>query len=250
MSTPTAVIAEDEPLLRGELRDLLASLWPELSISAEASDGTETLRALEEFAPQVLFLDIQMPGLNGLEVAQYASGKAHVVFITAHDQYAIAAFEHGALDYILKPISAARLAVAVDRVRERLRAAPADLQGIAELLRGVRPAEPEYLRWITVPHGHEMRFLTTDEVCYLRADDKYASVVTANAEFLLSSSLKQMKQKLDPRVFWQIHRGIIVNASAIHSVHRTFRGALEVRLKSRPEILPVSAAHASLFKHL
>ncbi len=250
MDATTAIIAEDEPLLRAEIRALLQTLWPELVVCAEAQDGAEALRAMHELQPQVLFLDIQMPCMSGLEVAQQASGRAHVVFITAYDQHAVEAFDRGAVDYVLKPVSAERLATAVERVRARLRAAPADLQSLVALLRTVHVAEPEFLEWITVPYKDEIRFLTIDDICYLRAEDKYAAVVTHDAEYLLSSSLKQMRQKMDPRTFWQIHRSVIVNAGAIQSVHRTFRGALAVRLKRRREVLPVSAARAFLFKHL
>jgi DNA-binding LytR/AlgR family response regulator len=250
MTAVTAVIAEDEPLLRAELRVLLSSLWPELVICAETADGLATLQALERFSPQVLFLDIQMPEMNGLEVAQHASGRAHVVFITAYDQYAVKAFEHGALDYLQKPISAERLTMTVARMKERLRMPPADLHGVAELLRSLAPREPQYLKWLTVPRGEELRLVTAEEICYLRAEDKYTTVVTADAEFLLNSTLKQMREKLDPSLFWQIHRSIVVNVGAIQAVHRSFRGGMEIKLKKRGELLPVSAANAHLFKHL
>jgi DNA-binding LytR/AlgR family response regulator len=246
----TAVIAEDEPLLRAELRALLGSLWPELVICAETADGLATLKALERYSPHVLFLDIQMPEMSGLEVAQHASGRAHVVFITAYDQYALQAFERGALDYLQKPISAERLTMTVARVKERLRLPPADLHGVAELLRNLAPREPQYLKWLTVPRGEELRLVTAEEICYLRAEDKYTTVVTTDAEFLLNSTLKQMREKLDPRLFWRIHRSIVVNVGAIQAVHRSFRGGMEIKLKKRSELLPVSAANAHLFKHL
>jgi len=142
----TAVVAEDEPLLRAEIRQTLADLWPELEICAEAADGIQAIEALESFAPDILFLDIQMPGRNGLEVARHASGKAHVIFITAYDAYALQAFEQGALDYILKPISTERVKVAVDRLKERLREPPADLSWLADMLKSVVSAEPRYLK--------------------------------------------------------------------------------------------------------
>jgi DNA-binding LytR/AlgR family response regulator len=249
MSAVTAVLAEDEPLLRSELRELLSSLWPELVVCAEVADGMQALLALQRYSPQVLFLDIHMPEMSGLDVAQHASGRAHVVFITAYDRYAIQAFERGALDYLQKPITAERLAVAIARLKERLRAPPPELQNIAELLRNMS-TETHYLKWLTVPKGQELRLVTAEEICYLRAEDKYCIVATADAEFLLSSSLKQMREKLDPRHFWQIHRSIIVQLSAIESVHRNFRGSMEIKLKRRSESLPVSAAHAHLFKHM
>jgi DNA-binding LytR/AlgR family response regulator len=248
MKQLTAVIAEDEPLLRQEIRELLRTLWPDLSICAETADGLDTIQAVDRLAPDILFLDIQMPGATGLEVAAHVSGRVHVVFISAFDQHALAAFERGAIDYILKPISTARLKLAVERLQTRLRHPPVDLQQLVALLRHGGAAEPQYLKWLSVPDGSELRIVTAAEVCYLRADNKYTTVVTRSASFLLNSSLKQMKEKLDPALFWQIHRSIIVNVSAIDTIYRSFRGSLEVKLKERTEILPVSSANAYLFK--
>ena len=250
MSAPAtgAVIAEDEPLVRQEIRDALARVWPELSILAEVGDGIEALAALDRLQPRVFFLDIQMPGLSGLEVAQRLNGRAHVVFITAFDRYAVAAFEQGALDYVLKPISPERIQLTVDRLRSRLSMPPADLNRIAELLRDMAPAEARYRRWLTVPHGAELRVVAVTEISYLRADQKYTTVVTPGGTFLLTSSLRQIKEKLDPQIFWQIHRGIVVNVSAIDRIYRSFRGALEVKVKGRAELLPVSAPHAHQFR--
>ncbi len=249
MSNPTALIAEDEPLLRAEIREALAKLWPELQICAEAADGIHALQALHQYSPQVLFLDIHMPGLSGLEVAQQAAGKAQLVFITANDQHAIEAFDRGAIDYVQKPISTVRLSTAIERVKQRLQSQTAPLD-VAQVLRDLVGRNNEYLKWLTVPHANEVRMVMTDDICYLQADNKYTSVFTAASEFLLSSSLKQVREKLEPRMFWQIHRSTVVNVAAVHSVHRTFRGALEVKLKQRPEILAVSAQYAPLFKHL
>ncbi len=248
MSAPTAILAEDEPLIRREIRNLLAQLWPALDVLDEAGDGVAALACIERRMPDVVFLDIQMPGLNGLEVAQRLSKRAHVVFITAFDNYAVAAFEQGALDYLVKPISPERMQLAVVRLRARLSEAPADLGRIAELLKEMVPAEMKYLKWLTVPHGSELRVVAVEEVSYLRADHKYTTVVTPRDSFLMNSSLRQMKDKLDPQVFWQIHRSVIVNVSAIDRIYRTFRGALEIKLKERQELLPVSAAHAHLFR--
>lgn len=248
MSLPGAVIAEDEPLIRRQIRDMLAQLWPELAILAEVGDGIEALSALEHFRPRVLFLDIQMPGLGGLEVAQRLDGRAHVVFITAFDRYAVTAFERGALDYVLKPVSLSRMQLTVERLRSRLSEPPADLAHIAELLKELAPAETKYLKWLTVPHGAELRVVAVAEISYLRADQKYTTVVTPHGSYLATSSLRQMMEKLDPQVFWQIHRSVVVNVGAIDRIYRSFRGALEVKVKSRDELLPVSAAHAHLFR--
>jgi DNA-binding LytR/AlgR family response regulator len=245
----TALIAEDEPLLRSELRELLGKLWPELVICAAVEDGFQALQALQRYSPQILFLDIQMPEVSGLEVAQHASGRAHVVFITAFDRYAVEAFERGALDYLLKPLTVDRLVKALERVKQRLSSPPPDLHNITDLLRNLAPREPQYIKWLTVPRGQELRLVTTEEICYLRAEDKYTTLCTAEAEYLLNSTLKQMREKLDPQSFWQIHRSFIVNLTAIEAVHRSFRGALEIKLKRRSELLPVSAAHSHLFRH-
>jgi DNA-binding LytR/AlgR family response regulator len=243
MTTPTAIVAEDEPLIRREIRDTLRELWPELTVVAEAGDGAEALSAVERCRPDVVFLDIHMPGLDGLTVAQSLNGRAHVAFITAFDKYAVAAFEQGALDYVLKPISA-------ERMRGRLSERPADLNHIAELLRDIAPPASKYMKWLTVPHGAELRVVAVEEISYLRADTKYTAVVTPEGSFLMSSSLRQMREKLDPQVFWQIHRGVVVNVGAIDTIYRTFRGRLEVKLKGRDELLPVSAAHAHLFREV
>ncbi len=249
MSSPTAVIAEDEPLQRAEVRLALGRHWPELQIVAEVGDGTQAIQALDRYAPSVAFLDIQMPGLNGLEVARHASGKSHVVFVTAYDRYALEAFEHGAVDYILKPIDTGRLEMMISRLRERLLDRPANLSNLMELLRHVGSGAPRYLRWLTVPKGSELYVVAVSDIYFLRADNKYTVIATRSATFLLNSPLKEMQDKLDPALFWKIHRGIIVNVSAIDTIFRSLGGALEVKVKDRSELLPVSAAHAHLFKH-
>lgn len=250
MKRPKLVIAEDEVLLRAEIRDALLALWPEIEICAEVDNGIEALAALERYAPQILMLDIQMPGLTGLEVARRTSGRAHVVFITAHDQHAVAAFERGAVDYVLKPISSSRLALTIDRLKERLNSVPADLGQILDWLTISAPSAKRYLRWISVVHGEEIRLITTEEICYLRSAEKYTAVVTADGEHLVGTALKVLCDQLDPTTFVRVHRGIVVNLNAIRSLHRDFRGRLEIRLKQRPDILPVSAAHSAFFKEL
>jgi DNA-binding LytR/AlgR family response regulator len=249
VSGPTAVIAEDEPIIRREIRKMLSELWPQLTILAEAGDGVEALACIASATPDIVFLDIQMPGLNGMDVAQRLGGRAHIVFITAFDSYAVSAFEQGALDYLVKPVTSARMQLAVERLRGRLGETPADLGRLTALLKAVVPAESNYLRWLTVPQGTELRVVAVEEVSYLRADHKYTTVVTPEGSFLMNASLKEMRQKLDPEVFWQIHRSVIVNVAAIDRIYRTFRGALEVKLKERGELLPVSAAHAHLFRN-
>ena len=245
----TAMLAEDEPLLRDELRQLLEQLWPQLQIVAEAEDGLEALHALEAQRPQVLFLDIQMPGLSGLDVARAASGRCHVVFVTAYERYAVAAFEQGAVDYLLKPFSPARLASAVARLQERLNSMPAQLDG---LLRTLAEGAPKlsYLRWINAAQGRDVRLVTTEEICYFRSCSKYTELVTAEGATLIRKSIRELLDELDPDVFWPIHRGVVVNANAIAAVHRKLNGQLEVRLKARPETLPVSEACAWRFRQM
>ncbi len=250
MNRPSAVIAEDEPLLRGELKDALAELWPDVDIKAEAENGIQAIRALETHQPDVLFLDIQMPGLTGLDVARVASGRCHVVFVTAYDQYAVAAFEQGAVDYVMKPFSPARLATAIARVRERMKGAPANLEELLTTLTEQSRRAGQFLRWISVGEGRTVRLITIDEICYFQAENKYTMVVTASAQSLINKTIKELVDELDPEVFLQVHRGTMVNVNAIAAVHRDLRGRLEIRLKQRKETLPVSASFAHLFKQM
>jgi DNA-binding LytR/AlgR family response regulator len=250
MSRPTAIIAEDEPLLLGELKDALAELWPELEIKAEARDGIQAVRALEAHEPDVLFLDIQMPAMTGLDVARVASARCHVVFVTAYDQYAVAAFEQGAVDYVMKPFSPARMAASVARVRERMKGAPANLDGLLSSLAEQAGRGRQFLRWISVGEGRTVRLITVDEICYFQADNKYTTLVTAASQSLINKTIKELVQELDPNVFFQIHRGTIVNVNAIAAVHRDLHGRMEIRLKQRQEKLQVSASFAHLFKQM
>jgi DNA-binding LytR/AlgR family response regulator len=246
----TAVIAEDEPVLRAELKETLSALWPDLVITAETGDGIEALHAVERLTPDIVFLDIQMPGLNGLEVAQQANGRCHVVFVTAYDKHAVAAFEQGAVDYVMKPFSPARLATTVSRLKAKLGSAPANLDGILKALGAKRDNAKEYLRWITASQGNDVRLITVEEICYFQADNKYTLVVTADKESLIRRPIKELTDELDPSVFWQIHRSTLVNVSAIAGVNRDFKGRMRVLLKERPETLPVSEPYAHLFKQM
>jgi DNA-binding LytR/AlgR family response regulator len=250
MSAPRAVIAEDEPVLRAELREALAALWPELEICAEAGDGIAAERALRAHAPNILFLDIHMPGMSGLEVARHASGKCHVVFVTAFDQYAVDAFEQGAVDYIMKPLSTARLAAAVDRLKQRLASVPANLDGILAALANKVGSGRDYLRWITASQGQSLRLITVEEICYFQSADKYTLVMTPDGEAVIRRPIKDLVEEVDPKMFWQIHRSTLVNVNAIAGVNRDPRGRLQVRLKQRKETLPVSDPYAHLFKQM
>ncbi len=244
----TAVVAEDEATLRHQLVEQLGLLWPELSIVGEAADGVRALRLLEEQKPDILFLDIQMPGATGLEVARQASGRSRVVFVTAYDQHAVAAFEHGAIDYVLKPISAARLFTTVSRLKERLGSPPARLENLLNQFAG--PAPKTYLRWINASVGQNLRLITVDEVVYFQADNKYTRVVTVDGEALIRKPLKELLEELDPNQFWQIHRSTLVNVASIAGVARDFRGRMQVKLRKRDESLLVSDSYSHLFRQM
>jgi DNA-binding LytR/AlgR family response regulator len=244
---PSALIAEDEENLRAELREALHKAWPELAIVAEVESGDEALYALERHAPDIMFLDIQMPGLNGLDVAKRASGRAHVVFVTAYDKYAVAAFDAGAVDYVMKPFSSERLEAAAVRLKGRIGQPPANLEQLLRTLADRLQPRPEYMRLITAPHGDEIRLITVDEVCYFQSDNKYTRVVTAERESLLRRPLGDIAAALDPNVFWQIHRGTIVNINAVAAVQREIGGRLSLRLKARKETLRVSESYSHRF---
>ncbi len=208
---PTALIAEDEPLMRERLKDKLAEVWPELDVVAEAADGDEALALIDAHAPQIAFLDIRMPGRSGLDVAAALGGDCHVVFVTAYDQYAIAAFDAGAVDYLLKPVETDRLAQAVERIKRKLAAPPADLSALLAQLREHVPRTPQRLKWIKAAVGKQIRLIPVDDVVYFQSDSKYTRVVFGQGEALIRTPLKDLVDELDGDRFWQVHRGTIVN---------------------------------------
>ena len=244
----TAIVAEDEATLRQQLVEQLGQLWPELTIVAEAADGIAALRLMDEHRPDILFLDIQMPGATGLEVARQVNGRSRVVFVTAYDEHAVAAFEQGAVDYVLKPISAARLFTTVTRLKERLGSPPPRLDAV---LPSIGPAaQKSYLRWINASVGQNLRLITVDEIAYFQADNKYTRVVTAEGEALIRKPIKELFDELDPEAFWQVHRGTIVNVRAIARVDRDWRDQPVIALKGRDEKLTVSRTFAHRFKSM
>ncbi|QSX77077.1 LytR/AlgR family response regulator transcription factor [Agrilutibacter solisilvae] len=254
----TAVIAEDEALLRQALVDQLGQSWPQLTLLAQCEDGASALEAIAEHQPDVAFLDIRMPGLSGLEVAAAAaeaSPRTHIVFVTAFDQYAIDAFDRGAIDYLLKPIVPERLAETIHRLESRIVSGARDadaLSALVERLGVALPRTPEQtpLTWITASAGRETRLILVDDVAYFRADNKYTTVVTAEGESLLRTPIKELLPVLDAAHFKQIHRSTIVNLKAIASIVRDDAGRGTVRLKHRPETLTVSAPFMTLFRHM
>ena len=244
----SAVIADDEPLLRESLRDALAQAWPGLEIVAEAVNGADAVRAVRELRPAFAFLDIEMPVMNGLEAAREIGEQAHVVFVTAYDRYAVAAFERGAVDYVLKPVAADRLAETAKRLAARMGTRPAALDALVdELARRIAPGAGR-LQWLQATLGNTLKLVNVDEVLYFQADTKYTRVVTRDGEALVRKSLRELAGELDPRHFWQVHRSTIVNIRAIASVTAEGGGRREISLVGRPEKLEVSRTFAHLFR--
>lgn len=255
---PKCVVAEDEALLRDELLALLSRAWPELEIVAACEDGAEALEAIAQHRPEVAFLDIRMPGLTGLEVAaaaQESSPSTQVVFVTAYNQYAIDAFDRGAVDYLLKPIAPDRLEATVKRLKARLEsggADPAALAAIIDQLRVKLPATSKTppLVWITASAGKETRLILVDDIAYFQADSKYTVVMTAEGESLVRTPIRELLDVLDPVTFKQIHRSTIVNMKCVASISRDDSGRGTLRLRNRPETLPVSLTFMPLFKNM
>jgi len=247
---PTAILAEDEEILRTQLEKKLGKLWPELEILASVGDGASALEALEDRAPDFMFLDIQMPELTGVEVARHVGGRAHIVFVTAYDQYAIQAFETGAVDYLLKPATDERLAVTIERLKAKLATPPPDLNSVltrlAEQIQGPRSR----LQWIKATVGQNLRLIPVADVLFFQSDEKYTRVVTADTEALIKTPIRELIDGLDPEVFWQIHRSTLVNAGAISAVTRDFRGQAHVKVKGKDESLVVSRIYSHLFKQM
>lgn len=249
---PTALLVEDEPFPRAQLRELLAASWPTLEIVAEAADGLEGLRLLNDHRPDIAFIDIRLPGLDGLQLARSAAGRCHVVFVTAFDQHALAAFDEGAVDYLLKPISAPRLAATVDRLQQRLWRPPADpsalLQRFGQGNAGAGSPAPSPLRWLQVGNGSQLRLVMVSDVAYFQSEDKYTRLVGTAVNDLVRLSVKELAARLDPELFCQIHRGCIVNLASIAVVRRNALGHMHVELKGRDERLTVSQSFQGRFR--
>ena len=255
---PRALIADDEPLLRSELVRLLGETWPELDVVAEARNGREAIAHFEALRPDVCFLDVHMPGLSGLDAARCIGDRAHLVFVTAHDQYAIEAFAHGVLDYLVKPVTRERLADTVTRLKARLRAAqPASdraavLDQLAALL-GQRDA-PAPLRWLRASVGASLRLIAVEDVDFLRSDEKYTRIGWRDegraSDALIRTPLKDLVAQLDPADFVQVHRAVVVNLRAIAEVLRADADSARIRLRGRDEVLPVSRSYLHHFRHM
>ena len=252
---PTAIIADDEPRLAEFLAHRLAALWPELVVAGIAANGPHAQAMLASEAPDIAFLDIRMPGLTGLEVARGAAAHVHVVFVTAYDQYAIDAFEHAAIDYLLKPVGDERLAETVARLKARLLTTQPEpglqsaLAVIARLAESTAGAS-ERLAWIRASAGAQVRLIAVDDVCYFQANDKYTSVFTAEGEALIRTPLTELAGQLDPNRFWQVHRSTIVNVAHVGTTARDSSGRVTLTMKLRPEKVMVSRAYAHLFRQM
>lgn len=245
----TVLVAEDEPLMRERLLGLLATAWPEAQLVAAPENGIDAWDAWLEHEPQVVFLDIRMPGMSGLEVAERIGRRSHVVFVTAYDQYAVDAFDAGAVDYLLKPIQPGRLDKALARLREKLDARPDD---VGKVIQQVKEASPEpkreKLKWLKASVGKQIRLIDVDEVLFFQADSKYTRVVLDGSEALVRIPLKDLVGGLDPSLFWQIHRGTLVNVNAIKAAERVDAERMQVLLRGSSEVLPVSRSFTYLFR--
>ncbi len=260
MNAPTALIADDEPLLRESLIRLLGQAWPELEIIAEVKNGRLAVEAYEAQKPDICFLDIHMPGLSGIEAARFIGRRSHIVFVTAFDQYALQAFDQGAVDYLVKPVEVARLQDTVRRLKARLqRSEPAHLpealleQLAARMAGGATSTNNANIRWFKVSVGQNLKLVKSDEIDFFRAEDKYTLVAwhTADgkpAEGLIRTPLKELLPQLDPDAFLQVHRSVLVSLGAISHVVRSENETADIHLKHRPEVLPVSRTFLHHFR--
>ena len=250
---PTAVVVDDERLMRDQIVGRLKEAWPELLVVGEAGNGREAIATVQSLEPDVVFLDINMPEMDGLKTAKALAGRAHIVFVTAYDQYAIQAFEHGAVDYLLKPVEPERVAITCRRLRERLEQKPASMDAVlAELSQrlGGGLGAPQYLRWVQATVGSNIRMIPTSEILFFRAEDKYTRVQTESLEALIRKPIKELIDELDPKEFWQIHRSTVVRVEAIAQVSRSLSGKQIVHLKGSDEKLEVSRSFNHLFKQM
>jgi DNA-binding LytR/AlgR family response regulator len=252
--TPTAVVADDERLMRVQIVARLKEAWPELVIVGEAGNGREAVAMVQSLEPDIVFLDISMPEMDGIQAARALAGQAHVVFVTAFDQYAIKAFDQGAVDYLLKPADPERVALTCQRLRTRLSQKPDPMNDLLEQLSqriGVGGLKPrEYMRWVQASVGANIRMIPTSDILFFRAEDKYTRVQTSGFEALIRKPIKELIDELDPEEFWQIHRATLVRVDAVEQVSRNFRGKQIVHVKGSEEKLEVSRSFSHLFKQM
>lgn len=250
---PTAIIADDERLMREQLRSRLEQVWPELTILDEAKNGEEAVQLIQQHQPDLAFLDIRMPVKTGIEAAREIGTSTHIVFITAYDQYAVEAFEHGAVDYVLKPADVERLSKTTERLKARLgnHTQPPDMSNmLSQLAKQMGIAKASYLQWIQASIGQELRLIPVEDILFFQSDEKYTRVQTASYEALIRKPVRDLAEELDPALFWQIHRSTLVNAKAIAGVVRDIRGRHLVQVKGLSEKLEVSRSFVHLFKQM
>jgi DNA-binding LytR/AlgR family response regulator len=256
---PTALIADDEPLLRDMLERLLASAWPELKVVGHARNGAEAIELFDARRPDVCFMDVHMPGVSGIEAARHIGRRAHLVFVTAYQQYAVQAFEQGVLDYLVKPVEPARLAETVARLQERLRAAQPALNTdalLAQLAASLeRAAAQAPLQWIRASIGHSVRLIAVDDIDFLRAEEKYTTIAWRDdtkqpREAVIRTPLKELLAQLDGKQFAQVHRSVVVNLRAVSHVVRAQNETADIHLKGRDDVLPVSRSYLHLFRQM
>ena len=248
---PTAVLIDDEPAVSAHLTKKLAALWPELEILGTAVNGRQGIALVTDTQPEVVFLDIHMPGLDGLAVAQALPAATHIVFVTAFDQYAVAAFEQEAADYLLKPVTDERLAQTIDKLRECLeQETPETTPDLSALFAKLNIDTQPQLKWLRTGLGEVTELIAVDEVVYFQADQKYTSVFTARGEHFIRTPIKELETQLNNDEFWRVHRGIIVRVDQIASARRDIRGRYTLTLRDRPESLRSSQAYGHLFKQM
>jgi DNA-binding LytR/AlgR family response regulator len=250
---PTAVVVDDERLMREQIVGRLKEAWPELVIVGEAANGREAIATVQSLEPDIVFLDINMPEMDGIKAAQVLAGKVHLVFVTAHDQYAVRAFDQGAIDYLLKPVDPERVALACRRLRERVEQKPDTINALLEQLSqrlGGGAGQREYLRWVQASVGANIRMIPTSDILFFRAEDKYTRVQTEGFEALIRKPIKDLLDELDPKEFWQIHRSTVVRVDAVTHVSRNLQGKQVVHLRGSDEKLEVSRSFGHLFKQM
>lgn len=248
---PSALIADDEPLLADQLRRKLAQLWPELEVLAVAGNGRAAVDGVAQHKPDIAFLDIRMPVMSGIEAARLIGGETRIVFVTAYDEYAIDAFERGAVDYLLKPVTDERLLATIARLRQALARPPADLSGLLSQLAARLGADSsQHLAWIRAGIGDTVRLIAVDDVLFFQAGDKYTRVVSRDGEAWIRTTIRELAASLDPTRFWQVHRATLVNVREIARMERSGKDSGELLLKNHPERIDVSRGYLHLFRQM
>lgn len=251
VAMPSALIADDEPLLADQLLRKLRALWPALEVRAVVGNGRAAVEGVAQHKPDIAFLDIRMPVMNGIEAARLIGGDARVVFVTAYDEYAVDAFERGAIDYLLKPVTDERLLATIARLQQALAKPPADLSGLlSQLASRLAPEATQYLGWIRAGIGDTVRLIAVEDVLFFQAGDKYTRVVCRDGEAWIRTTIKDLAGCLDPALFWQVHRATLVNVHEIARMERSGKDSGELLMKNHPERIDVSRGYLHLFRQM